>query len=252
MNPFLKNLERVEFIITYSCSGNCKHCSESELKNNGGKLNAAAAVRALKKLNEIFSLRSVMTFGGEPLLFPDTAIAIHNAAKQANIPKRQLITNGFFSKDRKTIEQVAKNVAESGINDILVSADAFHQETIPLKYVLLFTESLFKHGARAVRVHPAWLVNKDDKNPYNEKTKEILKNFTHLGVSPSDGNVVFPAGNALKYLGRYFDKNTPYVNRYEQNPKNILSVCIEPDGNFLNCNINDENFSDELNGYRPD
>lgn len=252
MNPFLKNLNRVEFIITYSCTGNCKHCSESELRKNGGKLNADTAVRALEKINNAFTLQSVMTFGGEPLIYPDTVISIHNAARKMNIPKRQIITNGYFSKDNKITAQVAKNVAESGVNDILVSADAFHQETIPLKNVLLFTENLLKNGAQTVRVHPAWLVDKDNDNKYNVKTREIIKSFETLGVLPSNGNVIFPAGNALKYLGKYFDKNTAYVNRYEQDKKNIRSICIEPNGNFLNCNIHDENFLSRLAEYCPD
>lgn len=252
MNPFLKNLNRVEFVITYSCTGNCKHCSESELRKNGGKLNADTAVRALAQINSVFPLQSIMTFGGEPLIYLDTVISIHNAARKMNIPKRQIITNGYFSKDGTIIEQVAKNIAKSGANDILISADAFHQETIPLKYVLRFTESLLKNGTQAVRVHPAWLVSKDDDNQYNLKTREILKSFEPLGILPSNGNVIFPAGNALKYLGKYFDKNTAYVNRYEQDKKNIRSICIEPNGNFLNCNIHDEKFLNKLTEYCPD
>lgn len=251
MNPYLKNLNRVEFIITYSCTGKCKHCSESTLRNMGGNLNADAAVRALEQINAAFHLQSVMTFGGEPLLFPNTVVAIHSAAQKLNIPKRQLITNGYFSKDREILERVAKAVAESGVNDILVSVDAFHQETIPLKDVIFFTESLTKNGANTVRVHPAWLINKDDDNPYNLKTREIIKHFEPLGVLPSNGNVIFPAGNALKYLGKYFNKDTTYTNRYEQDPKNIRSVCIEPNGNCLNCNICNENFLNNLNNYSP-
>lgn len=249
MNRFLKNLNRVEFIITYSCTGNCKHCSETNKDKNGEHLTADISVRALEKINGTFPLQSVMTFGGEPLLYPDTVIAIHNAARKANILKRQLITNGFFSKDEQTITTVARDIAKSGVNDILVSADAFHQETIPINLVLLFTENLLKFGAKLVRVHPAWLVSKDNDNPYNTKTREILKSFERLDVLPSNGNVIFPAGNALKYLSEYFDKNTAYVNRYEQDQKNLRSVCIEPNGNFLNCNIYNENFLSKLNDY---
>ncbi len=251
MNPFIKNLNRIEFIITYSCTGRCKHCSESDNNKNGEHLTADIAVRALEKINSVFPLQSVMTFGGEPLLYPDTVIAIHNAAKKANILKRQLITNGFFSTDERTVQKTAQNIAESGVNDILISADAFHQETIPLNQVMFFAENLLKNGAKSVRVHPAWLVDKDNDNPYNAKTREILKNFERLGVLPSNGNVIFPAGNAIKYLGKYFDKNTAYVNRYEQDQKNLRSVCIEPNGDFLNYNIYDENFIEKLNEYCP-
>ena len=251
MNPYIKNIGRIEFIITYACTGRCKHCSESGKANNGDYLTADISVRALEKINKNFTLQSVMTFGGEPLLYPETVIAIHNAAKTLNVPKRQLITNGFFSKDERTIKKVARDIAESGVNDILISADVFHQETILLNKVLFFTESLLKNNVKHVRVHPAWLVSKDDDNPYNTKTKEILKNFEKIGVLPSNGNVIFPAGNALKYLGKYFEQNKTYVNRYEQNPQDIRAVCIEPNGNFLNCNIYNENFLDDFNNYSP-
>ena len=251
MNPYIKNLNRIEFIITYACTGRCKHCSESDKDKNGEHLSADIAVRTLEKINGTFPLQSVMTFGGEPLLYHDTVIAIHNTAKTLNVPKRQLITNGFFSKDERTIKKVARDIAESDVNDILISADAFHQETIPLNQVLFFTESLLKNGVDFVRVHPAWLVNKEDDNPYNLKTKEILTSFERLGVFPSNGNIIFPAGNALKYLSEYFDKHTAYVNRYEQNPKDVRAISIEPNGNFLNCNIHDQNFMEKLNNYRP-
>ena len=251
MNPFIQNINRIEFIITYSCTGRCKHCSESERLKDGAYISPTDGTVALEKINEKFPLQSVMTFGGEPLLYIDTVIAIHKAAEKANIPKRQLITNGFFSKDEKIIKKAAQDIAKCGVNDILVSADAFHQETIPLNLVLLFTENLLSCGFNNVRVHPAWLVDKDDDNPYNVKTKEILESFARVGVLPSKGNIIFPAGNALKYLGKYFEQNKTYVNRYEQNPKDIRAVCIEPDGNFLNCNIRDENFMDKLDKYSP-
>ena len=59
------------------------------------------------KKNE-YNIESVMTFGGEPLLYPDTVYEIHKAATEINIPKRQLITNGYFSRDYGTIEIVAQ------------------------------------------------------------------------------------------------------------------------------------------------
>ena len=251
MNPYVKNLNRIEFVITYSCTGQCKHCSESEKNKDGKYLTADVAVNALEKINGKFNLQSVMTFGGEPLLFADTIVSIHNAAKTLNVPKRQLITNGFFSENETAVKTTAKAVAESGVNDILISVDAFHQEKIPLKQVLFFTENLLKNGMLSVQTHPAWLVSKDDENIYNNKTKKILKTFESIGVKPSKGNVIFPAGNALKYLQKYFDKNTAYINKYEQNPKDVRAISIEPDGKFLNCNIYDNNFLNELEVYNP-
>ena len=52
----------------------------------------------------------------------------------------ELITNGFFTKDKDRINEVVKQLADSGVNSILLSVDAFHQETIPLEPVKCFAE----------------------------------------------------------------------------------------------------------------
>ena len=30
MNDYVKNLNRIEFVVTYACTGRCKHCSEGD------------------------------------------------------------------------------------------------------------------------------------------------------------------------------------------------------------------------------
>lgn len=67
-----------------------------------------------------------MTFGGEPLLCIDEVCEIQAAAQEMSVPKRQLITNGFFNRDEKKIREAALRLAQSGVNDLLLSVDAFH------------------------------------------------------------------------------------------------------------------------------
>jgi MoaA/NifB/PqqE/SkfB family radical SAM enzyme len=141
------NLKRIEFVITDMCSGRCKHCSIGDRLNNGGgvqSIDADTAVNAVKRLTERYDVQSVMTFGGEPLLFADTVCKIHRTARECGVPLRQLITNGFFTKDIRKIDETAKAICNSGINDILLSVDAFHQEFIPLSPVIKFAEALLK------------------------------------------------------------------------------------------------------------
>jgi pyruvate-formate lyase-activating enzyme len=106
MNKYLKNLNRIEFVVTMACTGKCIHCSQGE-HNSSEKIDKIAASDAVRKIAEKYSIESVMTFGGEPLLCPETVCEIHKAAKEMNIPKRQLITNGYFSKDPAKIKLVA-------------------------------------------------------------------------------------------------------------------------------------------------
>ena len=250
MNNYLKNLNRIEFIITLACTGKCKHCSEGDHKRVGEHIDPDIAAEAVMRIAEKYQIKSVMTFGGEPLLYPEAVCNIHSAATEAGIPKRQLITNGYFSKDPERIQAVATHLAQSGVNDVLLSVDAFHQETIPLEYVSAFAKALKENGVR-VRTHPAWLVSPDADNPYNVTTRAILAEFTTMGIQANEGNVIFPSGNARKYLSEYFDLSKEIKSPYWEDPKDVRSICFSPNGDILNGNIYRQDICDILTSYTP-
>jgi len=256
------NLNRIEFVITRACSGRCKHCALGELTSKGRGINADAAVTAIKRLTERFAIDSIMTFGGEPLLFADAVCKIHAAARDCGIAKRQLITNGFFSKNEQKIDDVAKTLCDSGINNIMLSVDAFHQETIPLEPVLQFADALIKYEFPALRTHPAWVVNKKDVNIYNTETKRLLKIFADKGIEANYGNDISPSGNALKYLAEYLPPiaeadlsapcgSAPYTSRIDE----IDRISINPDGTVQACfemgNIYRDDILNIVDSYDP-
>lgn len=249
MNEYVKNLNRIEFVITMACTGNCKHCSEGEHTNCTGHIDRDVAVKAVREVCENYEIGSLMTFGGEPLLYPEVVCAIHSTAAEMGIPKRDLITNGFFSKDFARIATVVKNLEDSGVCRILLSVDAFHQETIPLAPVKYFAECVTKSKIH-IELSPAWLVSKDDDNPYNVKTREILREFDSLNIPLGSGNVVFPSGNALVYLKEYFE-NTDYSNPYDDDPCDVRAVSFSPNGDVLQDNVYKKGILDILNEYQP-
>ncbi len=250
MQEYFRNLNRIEFVVTMACSGKCKHCSEGDHSGYSGHLDTYKCTELIRQVCAEYDIKSLMTFGGEPLLFPEVVFEIHKTAKEMNIPARQIITNGYFSKDEKRINEVAEKLIESGVNDILLSVDAFHQETIPLKYVKIFAKAVKECGVM-IKTHPAWLVNENDNNPYNIKTKEILSSFSSLGIENSDGNIIFPNGNALKYFGEYFDMSKKYSNPYVEDPYDVHSICVSSDGSILGGNIYDKNITDIMSEYKP-
>lgn len=249
MNKYLKNLNRIEFVVTMACTGKCKHCSQGE-HNSNDHFDKYLAADAVHKIAEEYNINSVMTFGGEPLLYPETVCEIHKAAKEMNIPIRQLITNGYFSKDNHRIKLVAENLAECGVNEILLSVDSFHQETIPLEYVKCFAECVLNTDIR-IKVHPAWLVSSVADNPYNNRTRALLQEFTEMGMDISEGNVIFPSGNALKYFGEYFDLNKTEQNPYWEDPTDIKAICFSANGDILGRNIYKQDISEILSSYKP-
>ena len=249
MNRYLKNLSRAEFVVTMACTGKCRHCSQGEHKSSES-IDKAVASDAVRKIAGEYDIKSVMTFGGEPLLCPETVCEIHKAARDMNIPQRQLITNGYFSKDKEKIRLVANNIIGSGVNEILLSVDAFHQETIPLEYVTEFAKAV-KNADISFKVQPAWLVSPDADNSYNIKTKEILSVFNRMGIETNEGNIIFPSGNALIYLSEYFDPTREIRNPYAEDPTDIRAICFSANGDILGSNIYDKNISEILSEYFP-
>lgn len=250
MNKYTQNINRLEFIVTWACTGKCRHCSEGEKLTRGGFIDGGAAAQAVRRAAEKYGIQSVMTFGGEPLLNPDAVYLIHAAARDAGIPRRQVITNGYFSREKETIRTAAKRLRECGANDVLLSADAFHQEHIPLEPVVQFARALMEEQV-PLRISPAWLVGPEADNPWNERTCEILTVFSDMGIRIGKGNIIFPAGNALKYLAEYFDPEHPAENPYEDDPLNVTAVSVGPDGSALNGNICEEDILDIIERYVP-
>ena len=249
MNPYLKNLKKVEFVVTNACTGHCKHCSEGDHVACGERIDPQIAADAVRRMAAEYDIQTVMTFGGEPLLYPDAVYAIMMAAKELDIPRRQLITNGYFSKDTEKIRSVAQQLAACGVNDLLLSVDAFHQETIPLEVVRIFAEEAKRAGI-PIRLSPAWLVSQTDDNPYNRTTKDILDTFRDLELPIGEGHVIFPEGNARRYLAAYFTDTLP-ENPYVEDPRDVRCISFSPNGDFLDGNVYLCDIGKIMANYRP-
>ena len=249
MNQYLKNLNKIEFVVTYACTGKCKHCSEGDHTACGEHIDPHIAADAVRKIASEYDIKTVMTFGGEPLLYTDAVEQIMKAATELNIPRRQVITNGYFSKNVERIREVAARLAECGVNNLLLSVDAFHQETIPLDVVKQFAAEAKTCGI-PIRLSPAWLRSAADNNPYNRKTREILNSFANMEISVGGGNIIFPEGNALKYLAEYFTDELP-ENPYVEDPRDVRCVSFSPNGDVLGGNIYNNDIMEIIGGYAP-
>lgn len=247
MNQYLKNLNKIEFVVTNACTGRCKHCSQGEHVACDERIDPKFAYDAVRRIAAEYNIKTVMTFGGEPLLHPNAVYVIMTAAKEMNIPHRQVITNGYFSKDAGQIRAVSEQLAICGVNDLLLSVDAFHQETVPLDTVKIFAAEAKKKGI-PIRLSPAWLVSRDDDNPYNRKTREILDEFSKMNIPVGDGNIVFPEGNALKYLSEYFEASKP-ENPYVEDPRDVRCISFSANGDVLGGNVYQKDIMEIIKDY---
>ena len=256
------DIKRIEFVVTNACTSRCKHCSLGDISSQKKmNINKDLATALVSELSEIYEIESVMTFGGEPLLYADTTCAIHQTANEKGIPVRQVITNGYFTKDHEKISTVAKALKESGVNSLLLSIDAFHREHIPLDKVYPFAKAVVDEGISGFMLHPAWVVNREHRNKYNEETEECLSYFADLQIPVSAGNNIFPSGNAAIYLAEFYEKKVDLRMKcgevpYTGEPDDVETLVINPNGDVVVCcftigNIYREHIIDIIKQYDP-
>lgn len=179
-NPYLKHVKRLEFSVTHRCRSRCAHCALGPDRLDGELLPEDAAA-ALEAVDRACALESVLTFGGEPLLCVPTVCAVHQQAEDRGIPRRQLITSGCFTHDKALREHTADRLEASGVNEILLSVDAFHTEHLPIAEQYAFARALCEAGLGSVTVlHPAWLKGPESRDPYDAKTRACLRRFEPL------------------------------------------------------------------------
>ena len=213
------------------------------------RIDPDVAADAVRKIAAAYRLNTVMTFGGEPLLHVKAVLAIMRAATACGVPHRQLITNGYVTKNIEKMAELAVQLAESGVNDVRLSVDAFHQETIPLAVVMDFVRAALACDL-PLRLQPAWLVSPTDDNPYNRKTWEILAAFDGMGIPVGEGNVIFPEGNARTYLAEYFTDVQP-ENPYVEDPRDVRCVSFSPNGDVLDGNVYTQDILEIIDNYAP-
>ena len=113
----------------------------------------------------------------------------------------------------------------------------------------IFADEAVKCGV-PIRLSPAWLRSSEDNNPYNEKTRRIISEFQSFNIPTGEGNVVFPEGNALKYLSEYFDGEAP-ENPYIEDPCNVKCISFSPNGDVLGGNVYENDIMRIIKEYDP-
>ena len=70
-----------------------------------------------------------------------------------------------------------------------------------------------------------------------------------MGITPNEGNVIFPMGNALKYLGDYLRPQAENENPYWEDPADIRAICFSANGDILGSNIYQKDILEIINDY---
>jgi hypothetical protein len=242
MNPYLK-LHRLEFSITYRCSAHCAHCQVEDAlrRSTPAAIDPALGAEIVHRVAQAYPLRSLMTFGGEPLLYPEAVCAIHQAAQEEGIAHRSIITNASVPRGEGAFRALARRLAACGVNAVLISVDAFHQACIPVEVVERNARALAEAGIAELAWNPCWVVSREHDNPWNRRTREVLDALSPLPVREDEGNVVQPDGHAREALAAFLPAKVPLPAGscgdmpYTGPLDAIEAIGVEPDGAISIC-----------------
>jgi hypothetical protein len=71
-----------------------------------------------------------------------------------------------------------------------------------------------------------------------------------MDITANEGNIIFPEGNALKYLADYFTDSLP-ENPYVEDPRDVRCVSFSPNGDVLSGNVFRKDIMEIIRDYKP-
>ena len=71
-----------------------------------------------------------------------------------------------------------------------------------------------------------------------------------MEIPVGEGNIIFPEGNAKRYLAAFFEDFAP-ENPYEQDPSDVRCVSFSQNGDVLGANAYQTDVIEILEKYTP-
>lgn len=173
-------VKSVDFLLTFECPAECKHCSYKAGPNREGYMRLTDAERYLKELTDIQPLQCLTVHGGEPFLYFEHLKRIIEKAKELEIPRRWVLTNGYWAETKEIAKEKLNELKEAGLTCITFSVDGFHQEYIPLKTVRNGIEAAIDVGFERITVDSYSLGQLNLDNFYNSVTRKAIESLKEL------------------------------------------------------------------------
>ena len=159
--------------------------------------------RWLAALKNSQPLEGVTVHGGEPTMYFDTLLFAISTAKQLDIPKRGIITNGYWATTESLAQNTLRKLQQAGLTRITFSVDSFHQEFIPFKAVRRGLEAASQMSFDHIWVDSQFLELEKPSNEFDIRTQETLDALTEIpGIEISTYQAGFEgrAADMLSYL----------------------------------------------------
>lgn len=125
-------------------------------------------------------------------VLPAFLLAMDRPKSQGEVFKQVYVfTNGYWATDPATARRLLARLQEAGLDYVLFSVDAFHQERIPLERIAIGIEAARELGYRTIDVDNCCLGEPEMDNAYNRHTRDNMARLAQLcdlsGVNVDQG-----------------------------------------------------------------
>ncbi len=143
--PFV--ISGITWILSYRCNLNCAHCF-FDVQGDLHILDHVLAREALTSLEQSDPLAWQHVSGGEPLLFEAELHRLLEVIQEHGSKTVGLATNGFWGDSEQRAQQTVSQLRRRGVNGLCLSADNYHQSTLPIDYVRTAAEQVAAQGLK--------------------------------------------------------------------------------------------------------
>ncbi len=221
--PFLRN---IGFVLTYQCQVACPHCIIQAGPHRTEAMTLEDALDWVEKAARYRDgyIKILSLTGGEPFFDIPKLKQISDSAHQQGFIV-SAVTNAFWATTPDEAVSILRDLP--AINMLAISADEYHQVSIPFERV---ENAIFAAKTCGIPYN----VHVCTENELDEKYRQIIDSLLKVtGVDTINTAVTFPVGRALKRLG---------VSGYETTPEPPCSACVAasspivfPDGRVIAC-----------------
>lgn len=133
-------------ITNYVCTAACRHCMFGSSPDCPKEFITAETAENLAALLEEAGTDSVHIGGGEPFVHFSALCTLIDALNRHGIGVDYIETNAFWAKDDNLVRERLWELTKRGVTTVMVSADPFHIEYVPIGRVLNLIRLLDEEG----------------------------------------------------------------------------------------------------------
>jgi MoaA/NifB/PqqE/SkfB family radical SAM enzyme len=193
-------------------------------------------------MRHVAPVKEVHYTGGEPFLYYDRLVEAVAMARKLGATRITCSTNCYWADDLEEARGMLGKLKEAGLTWFLISADAFHQDAVPLTNVRIAAQVRVELGLQGNDdLSVVAMINPDYDHPFNTRTREIVEQVLAWGHGASL-HCSMPYGRGHDLVPEDECKMTLATRKCWEfrtwgfiEPKGPRTVIIGPDENVMVC-----------------